>query len=76
MQAEVLEKAIATETVASEDDFSSYLKDALVRSVSAVYCFSVFSNKMSANDCLTSLKFTTYFQHLKLEPRSCVLNLE
>ena len=31
---------------------------------------------MNANDCLTSLKFTSYLQHLKPEPRKNILNVD
>ena len=50
----------------SDNEFSNYLRDVLVRGVSSVHCLSVFSNKMTANDCLTALKFTGYLQHQKL----------
>jgi hypothetical protein len=75
MQAQTLEKTVLPELAAADDEFSIYLRDTLVKDVSSVHCLSVFSNKMSANDCLTALKFTSYLQHLKIEPRRCTINL-
>lgn len=59
----------------SEDEFSSYLKDTLVRGVSSLHLFTIFSNKMTANDCLSALKFSSYLQNLKVRPRRCVLKV-
>ena len=58
-----------------EDEFSLYLRDTLVRKVSNLHCLSIFSNKMSANDCLTTLKLSSYLQQTKLEKRLSLLKL-
>lgn len=58
-----------------EDEFSLYLSDTLVRNVSNLHCLSIFSNKLSANDCLTTLKLSSYLQKTKLEKRLCLLKL-
>ena len=76
MQAHTLEKNISAENTNTDDEFSTYLRDNLVKSASSVHCLSIFSNKMNANDCLTSLKFTSYLQHLKPEPRKNILNID
>ena len=75
LQAQTLEKSTVADNSSSDDEFSSYLKNSLVRGVSSIHCLNVFSNKMNANDCLTALKFTAYLQHLKLQPHSSKLNL-
>lgn len=75
MQAQTLEKSIKMEETVVEDDFSSYLKDTIIKGVSTVHLFTVFSNKMSPNDCLTALKFSSYLQHLKLSSKQCLLNV-
>ena len=66
LQSQVLDRSSKADEYQNEDDFSSYLKDTIVLSVSNLHCLTVFSNKMSTNDCLTALKFSSYLQQLKL----------
>jgi hypothetical protein len=75
LQSKVLERIPKSDENMNEDEFSLYLRDTLVRRASKLNCLSILSNKMSANDCLTMLKFSSYLQQTKLDSRLCYLNL-
>lgn len=40
-----------------------------------MHCLTVFNNKMTSNDCLTALKFSSYLQHLKLNPSKMIIDV-
>lgn len=75
LQSKILERAPKSDENVNEDEFSIYLRDTLVHRVSKLNCLSIFSNKMTANDCLTMLKFSSYLQQTKLDARLCLLKL-
>lgn len=73
-QSDALEK-IRVEEQTVEDEAITYIKECVIKGVNGIHCFSCFGNKMTANECLTTLKFSSYIQYAKLTPRQMLINL-